>query len=224
VILYERCLSAKTAKVTKVQEKPTKKWKPLPLTTVELQQMAKRFLRITGQQAMDVAEKLYQKGFISYPRTETDRFDKGINLRALVQKQTQDGESGQGKPDDASKDAQDKDAGKPDDKDGARKDAAADTGANAQDGKASDKPDAAQQQALKQDLDRALAGKKDNDKPDDRDGKPTAAQESEDDATREKRQALEHWLERVPDDPGGLLRRKFQLEYQRRQQRGGDGG
>jgi DNA topoisomerase-3 len=27
-------------------------------------------------------------GWISYPRTETDQFDKGIDLRALVQKQT----------------------------------------------------------------------------------------------------------------------------------------
>lgn len=84
------------------------------------------------------------------------------------------------------------------------------------------KPDAQQQQALKQAVDRALAdpGK------DAASGEPArAVQEApEDDATREKRQALEHWLERVPDDPGGLLRRKFQLEYQRRQQRGGDGG
>ncbi|KAH6850274.1 DNA topoisomerase [Chaetomium sp. MPI-CAGE-AT-0009] len=90
VIFYERCLAARTAKVTKVQEKPTKKWKPLPLTTVEMQKMATRFLRMTGQQAMTVAEKLYNKGFISYPRTETDRFDKGMDLRALVRKQTQD--------------------------------------------------------------------------------------------------------------------------------------
>ncbi|KAK3296059.1 DNA topoisomerase [Chaetomium fimeti] len=90
VIFYERCLTARTAKVTKVQEKPTKKWKPLPLTTVEMQKMATRFLRMTGQQAMTVAEKLYNRGFISYPRTETDRFDKGMDLRALVRKQTQD--------------------------------------------------------------------------------------------------------------------------------------
>ncbi|KAH8166159.1 hypothetical protein CIB48_g2069 [Xylaria polymorpha] len=89
IILYERCLMAKKAKVTKVQEKPTKKLKPLPLTTVELQKMATRFLRMTGQQAMETAEGLYNKGFISYPRTETDRFDPGMNLRALVQKQTQ---------------------------------------------------------------------------------------------------------------------------------------
>lgn len=90
IILYERCLAAKKAEVTKVEEKPTSKWKPLPLTTVEMQKMATRFLRMTGQQTMKIAEDLYSKGFISYPRTETDRFDKGINLRALVQKQTQD--------------------------------------------------------------------------------------------------------------------------------------
>ncbi|KAK4186562.1 putative DNA topoisomerase 3 [Podospora australis] len=95
VTLYERCLRAKEAKVTKVQEKPTKKWKPLPLTTVELQKMATRFLRMTGQEAMKVAEGLYNKGFISYPRTETDRFDKAMNLRALVEKQFPDRRWGQ---------------------------------------------------------------------------------------------------------------------------------
>lgn len=90
VLLYERCLDAKKAKVTKVQEKPTRKFKPLPLTTVELQKAATRLLRMSGQQAMTIAEGLYNRGFISYPRTETDRFDKGMNLRALVQKQTTD--------------------------------------------------------------------------------------------------------------------------------------
>ena len=95
IVFYERCLMAKTAKVTKVQEKPTKKWKPLPLTTVELQKMATKFLRMTGQEALTVAEKLYNKGFISYPRTETDRFDKGMNLRTLVQKQTPSEQWGQ---------------------------------------------------------------------------------------------------------------------------------
>jgi DNA topoisomerase-3 len=95
IIFYERCLLAKTAQVTKVQEKPTKKWKPLPLTTVEMQKMATKFLRMTGQQALAAAEKLYNKGFISYPRTETDRFDKGMNLRTLVQKQTTSTQWGQ---------------------------------------------------------------------------------------------------------------------------------
>lgn len=90
IVLYERCLAAKTAKVVNVQEKPTKNYKPLPLTTVELQKAATRLLGLSGQQAMTIAEGLYNRGFISYPRTETDRFDKEINLKALVQKQTGD--------------------------------------------------------------------------------------------------------------------------------------
>lgn len=36
----------------------------------------------------------------------------------------------------------------------------------------------------------------------------------------ERRQALEQWLERVPDDPGGLLRRKFRHETQQRYREG----
>lgn len=89
VILFERCLAAKTAKVTNVQTKPASKWKPLPLTTVELQKLGSRFLHMDSQRVMSAAEKLYQKGFISYPRTETDQFDKVMDLRALVTKQTQ---------------------------------------------------------------------------------------------------------------------------------------
>lgn len=91
VILFERCITARTARVTKRQTKPTSKWKPLPLTTVELQKCGSRFLHMDSHRVMQVAEQLYQKGWISYPRTETDQFDRGMDLRALVQKQTQGG-------------------------------------------------------------------------------------------------------------------------------------
>ena len=36
------------------------------------------------------------------------------------------------------------------------------------------------------------------------------------DENLEERQAMEQWLRRIPDDPGGLLRRKFLLEHRRR--------
>lgn len=36
----------------------------------------------------------------------------------------------------------------------------------------------------------------------------------------EREQAVEQWLQRVPDDPGGLLRRKFRLEYEMRKNGG----
>ncbi|KAF2857658.1 prokaryotic type I DNA topoisomerase [Piedraia hortae CBS 480.64] len=91
VVLFECCISAKTARVTKVQTKPTKRWRPLPLTTLELQKCGSRFLRLSSQRVLSLAEGLYQHGWISYPRTETDQFDRGMNLQGLVQRQTQGG-------------------------------------------------------------------------------------------------------------------------------------
>lgn len=43
------------------------------------------------------------------------------------------------------------------------------------------------------------------------------AEETNDDLSREERQALEQWLNRIPDDPGGLLKRKFKYQYQQRE-------
>ena len=94
-ILFERCLASRCARITKVQTKPTSKWKPLPLTTVELQKMGSRYLRMDSHRVMSVAETLYQKGWISYPRTETDQFDRAMNLQAIIQKQTQGAAWGQ---------------------------------------------------------------------------------------------------------------------------------
>ncbi|KMU88111.1 DNA topoisomerase 3-beta [Coccidioides immitis H538.4] len=84
VMIFERCLTAKTAKVTKVNKKPTKKWRPLPLTTVDLQMMGSKFLRMDSQKVMKVAESLYTKGFISYPRTETERTTWLLTLFSLM--------------------------------------------------------------------------------------------------------------------------------------------
>ncbi|HVR81490.1 MAG TPA: VWA domain-containing protein [Luteimonas sp.] len=47
-----------------------------------------------------------------------------------------------------------------------------------------------------------------------------ATERTETPAERERRLANEAWLRRVPDDPGGLLRARFRLEYERRQQGG----
>ena len=52
------------------------------------------------------------------------------------------------------------------------------------------------------------------------DGQEAAAAVPVDPADAEQRQAVEQWLRRVPDDPGGLLRRKFLIEQQRREREG----
>lgn len=52
-------------------------------------------------------------------------------------------------------------------------------------------------------------------------GEEQQAEETEEQASRdEKQEALEQWLRRVPDDPGGLLRRKFSHETRQRLRRG----
>ncbi|KAK9471085.1 DNA topoisomerase [Dipodascopsis tothii] len=89
-LIMERCLEATEARVVSVVKKPTSKWRPLPLTTVELQKRGSMFLGLSAKRVMDIAEKLYTQGFVSYPRTETDRFDPGMDLQALVRKQTAD--------------------------------------------------------------------------------------------------------------------------------------
>ena len=64
------------------------KWAPVPLATVEFQKRVSRWLRISSDAAMTIAEKLYQQGILSYPRTETDQFQDTIDLGALVNVQT----------------------------------------------------------------------------------------------------------------------------------------
>ena len=52
------------------------------------------------------------------------------------------------------------------------------------------------------------------------DGEPAGQSQgtvSDEPLSEEEQQALEQWLRQVPDNPGGLLKRKFQYEYQRNQ-------
>ncbi|BGP08533.1 DNA topoisomerase [Rhodotorula toruloides] len=72
------------ARVTKWETKPTQKWKPLPLTTVELQKSGSRLLRMPPKRVLEIAESLYHKGILSYPRTETDQFDRDFNFHELI--------------------------------------------------------------------------------------------------------------------------------------------
>ncbi|KAI9290157.1 DNA topoisomerase [Umbelopsis sp. AD052] len=89
-VIYDRCIQNPVALVTRVIQKMTSKRKPLPLTTIEMQKTACRVLRMTSDQIMTVAEDLYTKGFISYPRTETDQFDGNFNFQELIAKQSDD--------------------------------------------------------------------------------------------------------------------------------------
>ncbi|RHN69971.1 putative DNA topoisomerase transcription factor interactor and regulator CCHC(Zn) family [Medicago truncatula] len=87
VIIYEMCIEEPTATVTKVTPKEKPKYPPHPLSTIELEKRASRYFRMSSERTMKVAEELYQGGFISYPRTETDNFSSRTDLHAIVQEQ-----------------------------------------------------------------------------------------------------------------------------------------
>jgi len=48
----------------------------------------------------------------------------------------------------------------------------------------------------------------------------SASQSEGVDNDQKSEQALQQWLRRIPDDPGGLLRRKILLEHRRRLEAG----
>lgn len=58
--------------------------RPLPLRTVELQKFASSYYKMSSKKSMEIAEKLYNSGLISYPRTETDCFDTNFNHKHIV--------------------------------------------------------------------------------------------------------------------------------------------
>lgn len=75
-------------------------------------------------------------------------------------------------------------------------------------------------QALQEELQRAAEEAQQGEQPE----QLTAAELAELRQQQEQQQAMEQWLRRIPDDPGGLLRRKFRYQYQRygRDQEGRD--
>ncbi|VEU24098.1 DEKNAAC105323 [Brettanomyces naardenensis] len=88
--IYQNCLrmeDSEMATILSVATKPTSNWAPLPLTTVEMQKDCGRFFKLTAKDTLAAAETLYTRGFISYPRTETDTFPKAMDLKGLVGKQ-----------------------------------------------------------------------------------------------------------------------------------------
>ncbi len=66
-------------------------------------------------------------------------------------------------------------------------------------------------QALQEELQRAAEEAQQGEQPEQLSEAELAALRQQ----QEEQQAMEQWLRRIPDDPGGLLRRKFRYQYQR---------
>lgn len=84
MIFFNMVKDHKEAYVEQVVEKDSYRSRPLALNTVELMRCASSGLGIGPHNAMQIAEKLYIQGFISYPRTETTSYPTNFDLRGVL--------------------------------------------------------------------------------------------------------------------------------------------
>ncbi|XP_059150612.1 DNA topoisomerase 3-beta-1-like isoform X1 [Physella acuta] len=76
------------ALVLETVQKKGEKPKPLALNTVEMLRVASSGLGMGPQHTMQVAERLYTQGYISYPRTETNSYPENFDLRGTLKQQS----------------------------------------------------------------------------------------------------------------------------------------
>ncbi|KAL4458501.1 hypothetical protein ABPG75_013366 [Micractinium tetrahymenae] len=79
--VFQRLVSeAKQLRVVDVVEKEERKGRPAGLNTVELLKAASSSLGIGPAYAMQVAERLYTQGYLSYPRTESTAYPPNFDV------------------------------------------------------------------------------------------------------------------------------------------------
>ena len=83
--LYQNCLRARRAVVVSTAGRTNNRWRPVPLATVEMQKKASKYLRIGAEQTITAAQALYDRGIISYPRTETEKFKAEFDLQGALE-------------------------------------------------------------------------------------------------------------------------------------------
>jgi DNA topoisomerase-3 len=66
--------------VSSIQSTEKSKGRPIALNTVELMRIASSGLGMGPHHAMQIAERLYVQGYISYPRTETSSYPENFDL------------------------------------------------------------------------------------------------------------------------------------------------
>ena len=155
----------------------------------------------------DTAIQAYDEALALNPDNEDAAFNKEMVEKLLESEQSQNNQGEQGDPSESSDDS---DEGEQNQEQNQNQE-------QQQSDQASDQ-DADEQQ--EQDSDDAEQSEEER-KQDQSSQQQQMAEEDASPLEDEERQALEQWLRRVPDDPGGLLRRKFEMQYSDRLKRMG---
>ena len=80
-IIILQCFLYIICRILSVSKKEKAKQRPLALNTVEMLRQASSGLGMGPQYTMQVAERLYTQGYISYPRTETTSYPENADLK-----------------------------------------------------------------------------------------------------------------------------------------------
>jgi len=83
--LYSRLKDAKEARVMKLERREVEQRPPPPFDLGTLQGEAYRHLRLSPKQCQDLAQNLYESGYISYPRTSSQKLPPTIGYRRIIQ-------------------------------------------------------------------------------------------------------------------------------------------
>ncbi len=176
----------------------------------------------------------YEQALKKAPEHEDAKYNKKLIEDALKkQQQNQPSDSNSDKPQKSdqaqsqNQDSQNKDSQKQDSKQDSQKQ-------NAQDNKSASQKSDEQDSAAEQQQDKSTANAaKENESAEDKNDAQQAEKdqaETKDEAQNlkpeqnnekpltEEQRATQQWLRRIPDDPGGLLRRKFRYQYQQQPQ------
>lgn len=78
------------ATLTAIDSKQHERPRPKPLNTVELLKLASTHLSLSPASTMDAAERLYCRGYISYPRTETTRYPPALDIHSIAKRVVSD--------------------------------------------------------------------------------------------------------------------------------------
>ncbi|MFH0906010.1 MAG: DNA topoisomerase I [archaeon] len=81
--VYEKISSAKNGIVKNIIQKEKILTRPCPFNTTEFLRAASS-IGINTSEAMNVAENLYQKGFISYPRTDNTVYPQSLDYKKIL--------------------------------------------------------------------------------------------------------------------------------------------
>eukprot|EP01130_Rhizamoeba_saxonica_P013804 TRINITY_DN5929_c0_g1_i1.p1 TRINITY_DN5929_c0_g1~~TRINITY_DN5929_c0_g1_i1.p1 ORF type:complete len:835 (+),score=135.02 TRINITY_DN5929_c0_g1_i1:53-2506(+) len=87
-LLYNGVLDERSGLIHHVKESRKTKPKPQALNTVHLLKVASQFLNVSPHTAMDVAQSLYMRGYITYPRTESTKYNPNFNVHGILSQHT----------------------------------------------------------------------------------------------------------------------------------------